>query len=69
MRLPKIVVKDASSLAKQVTWLNFEPRSQNFLVKVATFVPTFTHTTIGSLFYLMCIYERVLEIRLPKIEV
>ena len=61
----RIVVKDVSSLAKQVSWLNFEPRSQNFLVKVATKVAAFTHTTIGSLFCWTCIYERALEIRLP----
>ena len=49
----RIVVKDASSLAKRVSLLNFEPRSRSFLVKVATNVAAFTHTTIGSLFFLI----------------
>ena len=61
----RIVVKDASSLAKQVSLLNFEPRSRSFLGIVARRVATIPLTTMESLFCWMCVYERALEIRLP----
>ena len=51
--------EDESSLAKRVSLLNFEPRSQSFLVTVATRVAAVTHTTIRSLFCFNGSFRRV----------
>ena len=44
----EIVVKDASSFAKRISWLKIEPKVLIFPCKSSRFSATFTHTTIRS---------------------
>ena len=49
VRIRVRLLRRQAASQKRVSLLNFEPRSQNFLVTVATSVAAVTHTTMGSL--------------------